>query len=73
MTDPYLVIAITFFGFIGLAFALLFPVYRFLTREEEQSETWTPEALARRQAREGGGDGAAVPRTPPAEPEPERP
>ena len=69
MTDPYLVIAITFFGFIGLAFVLLFPVYRFLTREEEQSETWTPEAIARRQAREGGGDGAPPQRPPPRDAE----
>ncbi len=38
----YVIIAITFFGFIGLAFVLLFPVHRFLTREEKLSEDWTP-------------------------------
>jgi len=55
----YVIIAITFFGFIGLAFVLLFPVYRFLSREEKLSEDWTPDAIARRQARDTpGGDGA---------------
>ncbi|MEO0557430.1 MAG: hypothetical protein AAF170_04520 [Bacteroidota bacterium] len=56
----YVIIAVTFFGFIGLAFVLLFPVYRFLTREEKLSENWTQEAIARKQNRERpGGDGAA--------------
>ena len=64
----YLIVAVTFFGFIGLAFILLFPVYRFLNRETELSEEWTPEALAerrRQQLRDGttGGDGAPAPRT----------
>ena len=59
MEHPYLIIAITFFGFIGLAFILLFPVYRFLTREEKLSEDWTPDAIARKQRRgPPGGDGA---------------
>ena len=55
----YVIIAATFFGFIGLAFVLLFPVYRFLTREEKLSENWTKEAIARKQVRDAaGGDGA---------------
>ncbi|GAB5537365.1 MAG: hypothetical protein Rubg2KO_36140 [Rubricoccaceae bacterium] len=55
----YVIIAVTFFGFIGLAFVLLFPVYRFLSREEKLSEDWTPDAIARKQSREAaGGDGA---------------
>ena len=49
MESIYLIIAITFFGFIGLAFVLLFPVYRFLRRQEEVSDDWTPDAIARRQ------------------------
>lgn len=61
MENPYLVIAVTFFGFIGLAFVLLFPVYRFLTREEKRSENWTEDAIARRQGRDQpGGDGASL-------------
>jgi hypothetical protein len=54
----FLVIAITFVGFVALAFLLLFPIYRFLTREEKVAEEWTPEALARRQREEPSGDGA---------------
>ena len=55
----YWVIAATFFGFITLAFLLLYPVYRFIRREEKQSEDWTRDALARRQRTGGtGGDGA---------------
>ena len=55
----YVIIAATFFGFIGLAFVLLFPVYRFLSREEKLSEEWTPTAIAQKQSREtSSGDGA---------------
>ena len=52
MTDGsiYLVIAGTFFGFIGLAFVLLFPVWRFLRRQERLSDDWTDDAIARRAA-----------------------
>ena len=57
----YVIIAATFFGFIGLAFVLLFPVYRFLSREEKLSEEWTPDAIARKRHRDpSGGDGASV-------------
>lgn len=70
-SEYYLLIALTFFGFIALAFILLFPVYRFLRREEKVSEEWTDEAIARRQRRERpSGDGApggppsGPPRTP---------
>ncbi len=47
----YLVIAGSFVGFLALAFGLLFPVYRFLTREEAESREWTDDAIARRQRR----------------------
>jgi hypothetical protein len=45
----YVAIALAFFGFVAIAFILLFPVYRFLKREEKQSEQWTASALAERQ------------------------
>lgn len=72
----YLVIAVTFVGFIAVAFLLLFPVYRFLNREERASREWTDDAIARRQRRpppDGDGpagngptgDGAATPPPPP--------
>lgn len=58
-TQIYLVIAGTFIGFIALAFVLLYPIYRFLTREEKAAQTWTPDAIARRQGRDApSGDGA---------------
>ena len=44
----YLVIAGTFFGFIALAFVLLYPVYRFMRRQEDMADDWTPDAVARR-------------------------
>lgn len=53
----YLIIAGTFVGFVALAFVLLFPVYRFLTRQERMADDWTPEAIARRQRKAAGGDG----------------
>ena len=57
-TQIYLVIAVTFVGFVALAFLLLFPVYRFLAREETAEKAWTTDAIARRQARtEPTGDG----------------
>lgn len=52
----YLVIAGTFLGFLALAFLLLFPVYRFLTREETEAKEWTDDAVARRQRRPPPGD-----------------
>lgn len=55
----YLVIAAAFFGFIALAFVLLFPIYRFLRKEERVSDDWTQDAIVRRQRRdEPIGDGA---------------
>ncbi|MEM1118227.1 MAG: hypothetical protein AAF845_08140 [Bacteroidota bacterium] len=64
----YLVIAGTFVGFIALAFVLLFPVYRFLNRQERMADDWTPEAIARRQREAPSGDGAPTP--PPEAPRP---
>lgn len=48
--DPqYLpVILGTLIGFALLAAALLVPVSRFLDREQEVAEDWTPEAVAKR-------------------------
>lgn len=48
--DPeYLpIIAGTLLGFALLAALLLVPIWRFLDREEEVAEKWTPEALAER-------------------------
>ena len=61
-TQIYLVTAATFVGFVGLAFILLYPVYRFLRREERVADDWTPDAVARRQRPDAGtgvsGDGA---------------
>lgn len=45
----YLIIAATFFGFLALAFILLFPVWRFIRRQERVADDWTPDAIARRQ------------------------
>lgn len=56
----YLVIAGTFFGFILLAFVLLYPVYRFIRRQEHLADDWTPHAIARRTR--------AMRKPPPAEP-----
>ena len=48
--DPqYLpIIAGTLVGFAALAALLLMPISRFLDREEEVAEDWTPDALAER-------------------------
>lgn len=63
--DPtYLpVIAATLVGFAALAAALLVPIYRFLDREEEVAEEWTPEAVAERmrQQQHGATNGTEVP------------
>ncbi len=71
----YSVIAVTFVGFVALAFLLLFPVYRFLSREEKAEQAWTVDAIARRQAEKPLGDGAATrpPAPPPAVPPPAQP
>lgn len=63
-TQIYLITAATFIGFVGLAFILLYPVYRFLRREERVADDWTPDAVARRQRPDAGtgvsGDGASA-------------
>lgn len=38
----------TLVGFAALAALLLVPIWRFLDREEEVAEDWTPEAVAER-------------------------
>lgn len=61
--DPeYLpVIVATLIGFGVLAALLLVPVSRFLDREQEVAEKWTPEALAERMSerRQSVTNGAA--------------
>ncbi len=58
-TNWTFVILATTVGFFGLAFILLYPVYRFLRREEDIEKNWTKDAIARRQRREPpSGDGA---------------
>ena len=62
-------------GFLLLAFILLYPVYRFINREEEESKSWTPKQIARRQQRRGDGhaDGhPELPDEPPSETPSER-
>lgn len=45
-------------GFLVLAFILLYPVLRFIKREEEASRAWTPDEIARAARRhQHGGDG----------------
>lgn len=60
--DPkYLpIIAATLIGFAALAAMLLVPIYRFLDREEEVAEEWTPEAVAERMQKQqhGAAEGA---------------
>lgn len=57
--DPeYLPIIVgTIVGFGLLAALLLVPVHRFLEREEEVAEEWTPEALAERMRERRETDG----------------
>lgn len=63
--DPeYLPIVLaTLVGFSALALILLVPIYRFLDREQEVSEQWTPEELAKRRraqrATENGSSASA--------------
>lgn len=63
--DPtYLpVIVVTLVGFSVLAAALLIPIYRFLDREQEVAEEWTPEAVAERmrEQQHGATNGTEVP------------
>lgn len=55
----YWVIAGSIIGFLVLAFILLYPVHRFLNREEHVSHSWTQDEIARRQ--QGHGDGSTHP------------
>lgn len=70
--DPeYLPIILgTLVGFGALAALLLVPIYRFLDREQEVAEDWTPEAIAERmQERQAStnGHGAEDEESEPAE------
>lgn len=58
--NVYWVIFGSVVGFLVLAFALLYPVLRFINREEEASRAWTPDEIARAARRHShGGDGGA--------------
>lgn len=63
--DQYdIIIILTLIGFLVVATLLLFPVYRFLIRQEEISKEWTQEKIAERQAKDsratnGKPEGAA--------------
>lgn len=61
------IIILVLIGFLLLAFILLAPIYRFLSREEEEaSKEWTEEALARRrrdQPPSPNGTGTEHPKT----------
>lgn len=46
MDRYYVVIALTFVGFVALAAILLVPVYLFLKREEEVASHWTDETIS---------------------------
>ncbi|MEM1042244.1 MAG: hypothetical protein AAGI91_06390 [Bacteroidota bacterium] len=65
LDNVYWVIAGATLGFFFLAFILLFPVYRFINREEESSRSWTPGEIARRGPR---GDGSLGPHGEPPDP-----
>lgn len=62
--NAYWVILGSIVGFLLLAFILLYPVYRFLNREEELSRSWTPKQIARRQQRRGDGHATGSPELP---------
>ena len=59
------IIIATTVGFFSLAFVLLFPVYRFLRREERAATSWTPDAIAKRQRRQPQVSGDGAPGRPP--------
>lgn len=65
---PHLALAATVLFFL-LAFVLLYPVWRFLKREEEVSRYWTEEELARAARRKAhGADGSEAEPPPPPRP-----
>ncbi len=67
----YWVIAGSIVGFLILAFILLYPVHRFLNREEHASRTWTQDEIARRQQRRGDGSARGEPEPPAERPSPD--
>lgn len=71
--DPqYLpIVIITLVGFTALALVLLVPIYRFLDREQEVSEQWTPEEIARRYREQQAENGSTPPEAADADPEPD--
>lgn len=61
LDNVYWVIFGAVVGFLVLAFLLLYPVFRFINREEKASRAWTPDEIARaaRRHRHGGDGGEA--------------
>lgn len=59
MSDYTLIIILTLVGFLLLAAILLVPVYLFLRREEDASERWTDEEVAKR-SRQRSTNGSRV-------------
>ena len=59
--SAYWVITGSIIGFLVLAFILLYPVHRFLNREEHSSRSWTQDEIARRQQRRGDGSAHGEP------------
>lgn len=75
MDKYYVVIALTFVGFVALAAILLVPVYLFLKKEEDVARHWTDETIARVPADPGEdqderGSGGSPPSTGDSESEP---
>lgn len=66
VNDAYWVIVGSIVGFLLLAFLLLYPVHRFLNREEQSSRSWTQDEIARRQQRRGDGSAHGEPELPDA-------
>lgn len=62
--NAYWIIFGTIVAFLLLAFILLYPVFRFINREEEISQEWTPKQIADRQRRRGDGHATGTPELP---------
>lgn len=69
----YWVITGSIVGFLVLAFILLYPVHRFLNREEHASRSWTQDEIARRQQDRGDGSAHSDPEPPTPRPEADDP
>lgn len=65
MSIEFIAALLTLVGFLTLAVLVLLPVHFFLNRQEEISDEWTEEKLAKRmreqQSAENGADGPSPP------------